>query len=560
MKFSELSNKDRYKIIRMGVRSGIHSVSDIEHVFDNGGHLFDGTSSLTQAVPKKLTNYDQDDWSALYEKQQAANNAKIAAAQAEWDKMHQEILDNPDAYDPVDVYKYIGKRPEVIQDINKNEQFENDAKVATKAGIAAIAAPYIAAYAPKILANPMVKPIAKSMMAGTSADAVSELATGKPIAEHTKNAAQYLTGLNPKNNVVSNFVFDTFGNPFYGFTGESAQMWSNAINKGTQIAKNSKEINKRLVETAMRTTGEPNPLPAIAKNIKQMKSTKEGRDRLKTIGKYILLNERNGKKGYYNSFAESPRLSYDGFFHERTRPYDYGNDMIDAFLYGKEIDPKYGLNRVSVGNPKDFGPFEKKYIPENYADKLNDIQVYEVANSNNNDYNISFLDKNTVNKLNIQPQTNKDGSLKVKPVQMDTGADTIFFQEEPSTPAVNVGGFLYINGRDLKNLNYQQGWDIWKFNPKDYMSKWIDTSPSSKLSNKIKNNLKNALIKRGLAYVDKLGTPIVTKSRWAESPIKSIGEQKMERDLIMKDLTEMLSRIKISDSKITSISESFKKH
>ena len=41
MKFSELSNKDRYRIIRMGVQNGIHSVSDIEHIFDEGGDLND---------------------------------------------------------------------------------------------------------------------------------------------------------------------------------------------------------------------------------------------------------------------------------------------------------------------------------------------------------------------------------------------------------------------------------------------------------------------------------------------------------------------------------------
>ena len=41
MKFSELSNKDRYRIIRMGVQNGIHSVSNIEHIFDEGGDLND---------------------------------------------------------------------------------------------------------------------------------------------------------------------------------------------------------------------------------------------------------------------------------------------------------------------------------------------------------------------------------------------------------------------------------------------------------------------------------------------------------------------------------------
>ena len=320
-KFKELSNKDRYRIIRMGVQNGIHSVSDIERVFDSGGdidndpilkdrkpkaefykrvqdpkesitdwetglpathkmayvtdddgaivypevqkindklvdftrppykesagfesamqrgdtirmtpkeaeywtqhykefypgfkkydngeHLFDGTSSLTQAIPKKLTDYDQGDWSALYEKQQAANNAKLAAAQAEWDKMHQEVLDNPDAYDPVDVYKYIGKRPETIQDVNKNKQFENDAKTATKIGIATVATPYAlsaigsgigsladAGYAAlgktaagKAAINTMTKAVIPAINTKYGIEAVKDLATSKTIDNATQ--------------------------------------------------------------------------------------------------------------------------------------------------------------------------------------------------------------------------------------------------------------------------------------------------------------------------------------------------------------------------------------
>ena len=164
--------------------------------------------------------------------------------------MHQEVIDHPDDYSPVDVYKYSGSRPESIDDVNKNNKFEQDAKIANKIGLAAVTAPYAIAYAPQALANPMIQPIAKSMMIGMGADAVSELITDKPVAEHTKDAVQYATGLDPRNNAVSNFALDTFGNPFYGFTAESAKMWAGLANKAGQFGNRMINTDKRLINNS----------------------------------------------------------------------------------------------------------------------------------------------------------------------------------------------------------------------------------------------------------------------------------------------------------------------
>lgn len=51
------------------------------------------------------------------------------------------------------------------------------------------------------------------------------------------------------------------------------------------------------------------------------------------------------------------------------------------------------------------------------------------------------------------------------------------------------------------NAFYSQ--DIWKFNPKDYTQKWG-------VGSKIKS--------WGLKKIDKLGTPVITRSEWEEAP------------------------------------------
>jgi len=42
------------------------------------------------------------------------------------------------------------------------------------------------------------------------------------------------------------------------------------------------------------------------------------------------------------------------------------DDMIDAFLYNKDIDPSFGMRKIAVG--KDFGP-HAGYIKTKYASK-----------------------------------------------------------------------------------------------------------------------------------------------------------------------------------------------
>jgi hypothetical protein len=132
-------------------------------------------------------------------------------------------------------------------------------------------------------------------------------------------------------------------------------------------------VGRRAIETAMRTSAGQD---GIQNNIIGLKSLYHNKDlnRAKAISKYILTGKKTGRKGYYNSLAETEGddiYFYDGFGNDGN---EFGNDLIDAFLYGIEIDPQYGMTLKSVG--KDFGT-HTNYVAENYPSKAKNIKVYQ---------------------------------------------------------------------------------------------------------------------------------------------------------------------------------------
>lgn len=69
MAFKDLDTKTRYDIIRTGVRAGITKVSDIERLFDEGGHLYGGDEETMQYLkpsdfltPENAKNRYGDSW------------------------------------------------------------------------------------------------------------------------------------------------------------------------------------------------------------------------------------------------------------------------------------------------------------------------------------------------------------------------------------------------------------------------------------------------------------------------------------------------------------------
>lgn len=259
--------------------------------------------------------------------------------------------------------------------------------------------------------------------------------------------------------------------------------------KGVKWANN---VARRGIETAMRTTASSNPILEIKDNLKSMLHGRNGGiRRLSTIGRYILTGDRKGKKGYYNSLAgyggEGNTDYYGGFFDPtwnvgRNYP---GNDYIDAFLYNKTVDPAYGVKKVAQG--RDFGP-HSKYMEMKFGDKYDRTPVYEVVNKN------------------------RRYAGPVENVKQWTGNDEITSPIDFITDkgwGVNVGGHLIQRGTTPGGYPVVRGQDIWKFDPKEYMKKWMNDYSDEPMS-----KYKKFIINHGLRAIDKYGTPIITRTGW----------------------------------------------
>lgn len=108
---------------------------------------------------------------------------------------------------------------------------------------------------------------------------------------------------------------------------------------------------KRGVEVAMRTSNNANPIEDIVYNMHKASPKKHA-------GVLSYISTGVG----YNTYAPE---AYTGFQKAAK-----GNDMIDAYLYNKTINPSYGVKKINV----DYGPHEN-YIRKIYPYK--NIPVYE---------------------------------------------------------------------------------------------------------------------------------------------------------------------------------------
>lgn len=188
---------------------------------------------------------------------------------------------------------------------------------------------------------------------------------------------------------------------------------------------------KRGVEVAMRTSNDANPIEDIVYNMHKASPKKHA-------GVLSYISTGVG----YNTYAPE---AYTGFQKAAK-----GNDMIDAYLYSKTINPSYGVKKINV----DYGPHEN-YIRKIYPYK--DIPVYE---------NTETLD---------------------------------FFTKKPIQKASNVTNKTPWKGANGKKVYRAQ--DIWKFNPDEYKQKWSSYDLDSK-----------AVL--GLKILDKLGTPVIVRTPW----------------------------------------------
>jgi hypothetical protein len=116
-----------------------------------------------------------------------------------------------------------------------------------------------------------------------------------------------------------------------------------------------------------------------------------------------------------------------------------------AFLYGKEIDPEFGLYRKATG--KDFGE-HADYVAKNYSGKAKDIQVYSTSKASPSS-----------NKIKVNGSKGVDSEI-----------------ETAKNVGFDAAGHRQVYGTDASGNQYTMEQDIWKFKPKEYMKKWLDNN------------------------------------------------------------------------------------
>lgn len=254
---------------------------------------------------------------------------------------------------------------------------------------------------------------------------------------------------------------------------------------------------KRAVEVLMRTDAAGN-LANTFRGVRNFVSSADI-ERGKAILNYVLKNTRarpGGSgyypRGYYNSFAaplegwnkgnQYMTDYYTGFL----SPMGSGDDMIDAYLYGKTIDPSYGVKLISKG--KGFG-VHNNYIKSKYFSKSRDIPVYEVDADLVYGKPLGYDDEIRLVKSGQQSRISEN-AFRIKNTMPD------------------VGGHLIAYG---KNNMAIQGQDIWKFNPADYIARW--PFPSNK----------SFIGKFGINLLDKSGTPVITRTPWFFPELHAAG-------------------------------------
>lgn len=211
---------------------------------------------------------------------------------------------------------------------------------------------------------------------------------------------------------------------------------------------------KRGVEVAMRTSNNANPIEDIVYNMHKASPKKHA-------GVLSYISTGVG----YNTYAPE---AYTGFQKAAK-----GNDIIDAYLYNKTINPSYGVKKINV----DYGPHEN-YIRKIYPYK--DIPVYE------NTETLDFFTKKPMQKAsNITNKTPWKGANN----NLDFGDS-----------GVDAAGHLVQEGTSNGKKVYRAQ-DIWKFNPDEYKQKWSSYDLDSK-----------AVL--GLKILDKLGTPVIVRTPW----------------------------------------------
>ena len=319
--------------------------------------------------------------------------------------------------------------------------------------------------------------------------AVSNPSTILPAAKTlVKEGIKGIAGAAALNAASKATTGKTWGEQVSQSTGVSPE-FGEILNPGVYAPTYLKNVAKRGVETAMRTSYFPNPIEDIRNGITHI--IKHDPKRAVAIGNYMLTGMRLGNKGYYNSFFPQYMDYYSGIRSVYGgSKYLPENDLIDAFLYKKTISPKFGVKNTGS---KDYG-IHTDYVKKYYPDK--DIQVYETSTSD---------------LIEAVPIENVPKAPVIKEVKGNE-SENLFATHEDWTP--NVAGHLEEHSYDLTGRNMIRGQDIWKFNPDEYMKKWLKERNFFGSYNK----LGELVAKLGLKTVNNLGTPVIIRTKWISRP------------------------------------------
>ena len=404
-------------------------------------------------------------------------------------------------------------------------QFANNVNKASLGMMAYGAAPIAISAAPLSstlnLFKPFIPDILSGIQIGTGADLAMRLGSGRTYGEWGQYyLSPYLKKyMSPETaNTVSDLAGESL-NPG-GWFGSYKNL-ANAANTIYRPLINYKDnVERRAIETAMRTTSSYDPSPMIVSGL--YNSIKSDKKRLFDISKYILFNKKTGPKGYYNSLAPYKGNSvkqgiayYDGY--GITGSID-ADDMIDAFLYQKKIDPKYQLQQIF---PDDYG-IHTDYVKKYYPNKK--IQQYQtIPEKWDSDIVVNDSD---VTPLGEEPHTN--GFL------YNTAAGSPNVAGNRLRVGVTKDGKLAVSGQD-----------IWKFNKDQYRKKWIEKQGGGIINyenvpkvvrrilpSKLLYKTYNKILDFGLGEVDRLGNPIIIKTPWfsSDSKVRSAFSTAERRD------------------------------
>ena len=344
----------------------------------------------------------------------------------------------------------------------------------------------------KLINNPFFRRLASQVMLDVGANSALNSAYSLTTNRNLGNDINYVTNSN-----IGDLATFTLSGALRRGLGKS--VFNTFVNS---------DITKRGLETILRGSGgQSTPFYELGR-IQHQRNNLEifPKERKKAILNYILFGKEDEilEPWQYKSLATSKKNYYGGIF-DKSGELQYNNDLIDQFLFGRQVSPKY----LTLTNDSDFG-IHTNYINNTYKNKAGDIKIYQ-----------SSVPKNTT----------KTNQFDLSTAQVE-GTHTNLVGVSPRT-TINTGGHLKLI--DTSGNSIEQ--DIWKFNPEEFRTKWLQGNlvtskdgytrstkyaytPNPQLNSFNLSDIKsfiqqiqmNSLINSGLKILDASGTPIIIRT------------------------------------------------